>query len=245
MRPLSAQQIIRAWEVGQSQHPLDRALTLLALGCPEQSPAALASLTIGQRDAYLLVLRELTFGSHLTGLAVCPHCGERVEANHSVSDFRLVDLQPPQVQEYTCQIGGFDLQFRLPNSWDLAAIVGQRDVNRARSLLGQRCLVQAHRAEQPVTYPQLPSEVVNQLTACMAECDPQAEIVLNFSCTACDYAWKVLFDIVTFFWAELNAQAKRLLREVHTLARFYGWREADILAMSTSRRQLYLSMVNV
>jgi hypothetical protein len=244
MRPLSVQQIIRAWELGQRQHPLDRALTLLTLACPEQSPTALASLSIGQRDAYLLTLRELTFGSQLTGLAVCPHCGERLEATHQVSDFRLVDLQPPQPQEYTCQIGGFDLRFRLPNSWDLAAIVGQRDANMAQSLLGQRCLLQVSRAEQPVSYPQLPLKVINQLTACMAECDPQAEILLNFSCPTCDYTWKVLFDIVTFFWGELNAQAKRLLQEVHTLARFYGWRETDILAMSTTRRHLYLSLVN-
>jgi hypothetical protein len=53
----------------------------------------------------------------------------------------------------------------------------------------------------------------------------------------------VLFDIVSFFWTELSAQAKRLLREVHTLARGYGWREADILAMSARRRQLYLDLV--
>ena len=43
--------------------------------------------------------------------------------------------------------------------------------------------------------------------------------------------------------AELATQAKRLLREVHFLARAYGWREADILAMSARRRQAYLEMV--
>jgi hypothetical protein len=33
------------------------------------------------------------------------------------------------------------------------------------------------------------------------------------------------------------------MREVHRLARVYGWREADILSMSASRRQFYLEMV--
>lgn len=244
MRPLSAQQIVRIWEIGQSQHPLDRALTLLTFGCPEQPPANLASLSIGQRDGYLLRLRELTFGNKLSSLAICPHCGEKLESRMQVSDFRLVELQPPMTQEHTCQISGFDLRFRLPNSWDLAAIVGQPDVLRAKSLLEQRCLLQSRYNDQVVTHAQLPPNVIHQLSEFMAECDPQAEILLKYDCPACEHIWKLVFDIGTFFWTELTAQAKRLLQEVHVLARFYGWREVDILAMSTARRQLYLSLVS-
>jgi hypothetical protein len=48
---------------------------------------------------------------------------------------------------------------------------------------------------------------------------------------------------VTFFWKEIAAHAKRLLREVHILAAAYKWREADILAMNPNRRQYYLEMV--
>jgi hypothetical protein len=77
----------------------------------------------------------------------------------------------------------------------------------------------------------------------MAACDPQAEVLLDLNCPACGHGWQALFDVVAFFWAELAAQAKRLLREVHTLARAYGWREADILGMSARRRQFYLEMV--
>lgn len=244
MRPLSAQQIVRIWEIGQSQHPLDRALTLLTFACPDHSPGDLATLSIGQRDGYLLRLRELTFGHKLSSFATCPHCGEKLESTIQVADFRLVELQPPSAQEYTCHISGFDLRFRLPNSWDLAAIVGQRDVLRAKSLLEQRCLLAASCNGQTVTYTQLPPEVMQQVSEYMAECDPQAEILLKFDCPACEHVWKLVFDIVTFFWAELTAQTKRLLQEVHILARFYGWREADILAMSTTRRQLYLSLVS-
>jgi hypothetical protein len=53
-----------------------------------------------------------------------------------------------------------------------------------------------------------------------------------------------MFDIGAFLWEEIAAQARRLLREVHTLARAYGWREADILVMSAARRQAYLEMVS-
>jgi hypothetical protein len=37
--------------------------------------------------------------------------------------------------------------------------------------------------------------------------------------------------------------AKAYLNEVHMLAWAYGWREADILAMSSARRQFYLERV--
>jgi hypothetical protein len=244
MRSLSAQQIVQVWELGQRQHFLDRAVTMLTMACPEHTASDLASLSIGQRDAYLLRLRELTFGDKLTSFATCPHCGERLESNLSVSNFRIVELQPPQSQVYCCQIDSFELQFRLPNSWDLAAIVGQQDVMQAKSILEQRCLLQASLQGQLVDYDQLPAEIVQQFGLRMTECDPQAEILLSFTCPACEQSWNLLFDIVTFFWTELTTQAKRLLHEVHLLARFYGWREIDILTMSTARRQLYLSLVS-
>ena len=51
-------------------------------------------------------------------------------------------------------------------------------------------------------------------------------------------------DVAAFFWTELNAWAVRLLREIHALASAYGWREADILALSPKRRDLYLELIS-
>lgn len=244
MRPLSAHHILQIWEIGQSQHPLDRALTLLTFACPDITASELASLSIGQRDAYLLTIREMTFGSKLNGFAECPHCRERLEFDINVADIRIAEPVAPQVEEYSLAMEGLELQFRLPNSWDLAAIVGCQEVGVANSQLMQRCLVQASRDGVTVDYSELPSVAIAQLAAQMAEYDPQAEVLLDLNCPACNHSWQVLFDIVSFFWTELSVQAKRLLREVHQLARFYGWREADILSMSAMRRQFYLDMVS-
>jgi hypothetical protein len=51
-------------------------------------------------------------------------------------------------------------------------------------------------------------------------------------------------DPVTFFWSELQATARRILLQVHTLASAYGWSEREILGLSDTRRSLYLQMVN-
>jgi hypothetical protein len=78
MRTLSAQQILQIWEVGQGQTAVERALTLLAFAFPDKTKDELAALTVGQRDNYLLSLRELTLGSQLNGFTACPKCRERL-----------------------------------------------------------------------------------------------------------------------------------------------------------------------
>ncbi|WP_413167483.1 hypothetical protein ACL6C3_12480 [Capilliphycus salinus ALCB114379] len=244
MRPLSADRILQIWEIGQSQHPVHRALTLLAFACPDRTAKELASLSIGQRDAYLLTLREMTFGSKLNAFAECPQCGEQLEFTMNVADIRIVEPLKPQVQQYSLIAEGVELLFRLPNSSDLATILEYQDVDAANLQLIQRCLLQMSREGVAVDYSELPSGAIEQLASKMAECDPQAEVLFDLNCPACSHSWQVLFDIVTFFWKELSVEAKRLLREVHQLARFYGWREADILSMSAVRRQFYLDMVS-
>jgi hypothetical protein len=104
--------------------------------------------------------------------------------------------------------------------------------------------VQVDRSGEIIPSTELPPAVVQQLSAQLAEMDPQAEIILTPICPACGHSWQVLFDIVTFFWTELSGQARRLLQEVYRLARAYGWSEADILAMSPLRRQFYLELVS-
>jgi hypothetical protein len=243
MRPLSADYILRIWEIGQGLHPIDRALTFLTFACPEKTTDELASLTIGQRDAYLLTLRELTLGSKLEAFTNCPKCGEKLEFQLNVGDIRMSDPNATVLHHHVLQLEEWELQFRLPNSQDLAAIAGCQDVATADSLLLQRCLLQANHHGTPVSYDRLSPVVIDQLAEQMVAADPQAEILLNLNCAACGHQWQSLFDILSFFWTEISAQAKRLLREVHLLARFYGWREADILSMSAFRRQLYLDLV--
>ncbi|WP_088888971.1 phage baseplate protein [Leptolyngbya ohadii] len=240
MRPLTGQILLQVWEIGQQQHPIDRALTLLAFACPDKSQDELAQLSIGQRDRLLLALRELTFGARIDGIADCPHCGDRLEFAMTAAD---VQSEAPAAAEFELTLAEFELQFGLPTSRDLAAIAYCPDAETARALLMQRCLRQIKRSGEAIEVEALPPPVLAQLAERVAAADPQAEIWLDFTCPACSHTWQLLFDIVQFFWTELNAEAMRLMREVHTLSRCYGWREADILAMTRLRRQAYLELV--
>ena len=243
MRRLSEPLLLQAWERGQSQHPLDRALTLLALACPEKTADELVSLSIGQRDAHLLALRELTFGSKIDSFVECPNCQEKLEFSLNTQELLSSNITEPMEQDYVLKVEDFELKFRLPTSQDLAALVGISDGDRANSMLSKRCLLQINYKGNSRDFAELPGAVIAKLTAEMAECDPLAEILIGLDCAACKHQWQALFDIVTFFWSELSARAKELLRDVHALARFYGWWESDILAMGAFRRQQYLNLI--
>jgi hypothetical protein len=242
MRPLSAYDLLRVWEVGEDQHPLDRALTLLAAACPELTWDKLAALSIGQRDARLLTLRERTSGPRLNGFVECPRCAERLEFDLAVAELRVSEDRDMGEEAWELVTGGLALRFRLPNSGDLATVSSCQDPTAARNLLVQRCVLEASRDGVAVAASELPTDVIAELARRISECDPQAEVLLDLRCPTCDHAWQAPFDIVTFFWAELASQAKHLLREVHILARAYGWSEADVLDMSARRRQFYLKM---
>jgi hypothetical protein len=243
MRALSALDIVHIWEWGQAQHPIDRALTILSVACPEFSPEQLVALPIGQRDTYLLGLRAQTFGAMLHGGAPCPQCAERLELPIAVADLCVPSPPEAEAQPLELVVDDCAVHFRLPNSADLAAVVGCVDISLAHSLLVQRCVVQANQAGRRVRSDELPGAVVDQLVQRMAVYDPQAEVLLNLRCPTCGHAWQLVFDIVEFLWSEICTQAQRVLRDVHTLACAYGWQEADILSMSALRRQFYLNMV--
>jgi hypothetical protein len=243
MRALSALELLEVWERGLAQGPVERALTLLAAACPETPLEVLASFSIGRRDADLLTLRERTFGSQMASVAMCPQCGEQLEFSFSAADLRVSPPSEPE-QVTVLTVDGYELQFRPPNSLDLAALISQPDPADQQRLLIESCLLVAHREGEPIAVAQLPANIIDAIEDGMARADPQADVRLAISCPACNHQWQGIFDIVTFFWSEIESWASRILHEVHLLASAYGWHEREILALSPRRRQFYLDRVS-
>lgn len=247
MRRVSGTVLLRIWEYSQGRHPLDQAMAILVEVFPGVEVDTLAALSIGQRDAYLLEVYKSTFGGQLNALVDCPRCRETLELPLRVDDIRVAPEAESTGNADCLHANGYEVRFRLPNSVDLATVMRQADrladLAAARTVLLQCCVLEATYAGQVVAVTDLPDAVITALVARLEACDPQAEVQLYLTCPACDHRWRALFDIVMFFWAKVHSQAKALLRDVHTLAQAYGWREADILAMSEVRRQCYLEML--
>jgi hypothetical protein len=239
MRALSAHDIVRLWEWGQDKHPVDRALMVLSLALPESSAQELAGLSVGQRNARLLTVRERTLGARLDGFARCPRCGESLEFDVEVGDIRHPEVVDP---EFVLEHDGYTLHGRLPNSGDLAAVVTAENVERARRLLIERCIRHAEKAGVAQPIGDLPETLLPALSEAVQAHDPQSDMRFALACAACGHEWSVQFDIVAFLWTELGDRARRLRLDVHTLARAYGWHEDEILKMSAASRQFYLDL---
>ncbi len=241
MQPLSNEVLLHIWEVGQRQHPVDQALTILAATHPDVPWEELARLSIGQRDDRLLVIYAQTFDAQLVGAVDCPQCQESLGFAVPIADMRPADREERIGHTYPLEAHGYRVRFRLPNSFDLAVIARQApDSVTARNLLLQCCVLEATYQEEPIAVSALPAPMTDDLAAHMATLDPQADITIYVGCPACEHSMSVVLDVVTFLWGRITAQARRVLRDVHTLAQAYSWRETDILAMSPVRRQFYL-----
>ena len=240
MRPLSAAQLLEAWERGLGETRWRRALPLLAASS-DSSTEGVAVLSVGERDRRLLKLREWVFGSELGSVASCDGCGERLEWT---VDTKSVLAVQPALTDGAFTRDDYEIAFRLPNTLDLEAVAQSADADVGRAVLLQRCVTSATKAGVEVGPGELPEAITEALAERMAEVDPQADVQMDLTCPACGHQWQALFDIESFFWTELQSWAQRILSEVHLLACAYGWREKDILELSAWRRQFYLGLVS-
>ncbi|HEX4962809.1 MAG TPA: phage baseplate protein [Thermoanaerobaculia bacterium] len=241
MRPLSARDLLLVWEQAERQRPQERALALLAAASPELADEELAALSLGRRDAFLLDLYRQTFGPALDLVADCPACREPLELALDLDEMDLATAEAPG--EVEVREGGLRLVARPLTAADLAAAAACASVEEARRLLAELSVAVAEREGESVSPATLSDEEIALLANALAEADPQAEVLLALSCPECGHAWQAALDAAGCLWHEVDAAARRLLREVHGLARGYGWREADVLALSARRRRFYLEML--
>jgi hypothetical protein len=215
---------------------------LVALACASLSPDAIAALPLGARDALLLAWRRLLFAGEIDGIAPCPRCGERVELQLPLEAFALeqADAFAAGESERACEADGWRVRYRLPNCGDALALADATGGD-GRTLIA-RCVITVDGPGE--TGSALPQHMLALLAESIAAADPYADIVLDLTCPACAHRWSAPFDPVAFLWSEIGGWARRTLGEVAALARAFGWREADLLAMSPQRRADYLELAS-
>lgn len=240
-RALSPQARLEAREQGAHLHPLDRALALLRLAAPEPEGNP-AQLPLGERDRRLLAHRQATFGDRIACLADCPACRSTLEFELSAETLlREASGTPP---DEILDAEGWRIHLRALHSADLAAAAREGTPERAAAALVARAIVGAAGPDGQ-SGNSLPAQLWPLVERRVAEREASAELALDLACIDCGAGWTACFDIGAHFWSEVEADARRLLAEVATLAERFGWSEAELLAMSPARRRAYLELVQV
>jgi len=208
------------------------------------------SLSAGDREALLIHLRRLTGGDRMRCVLTCssPACGEKLEIDLSATD--LLRRAPEETRrEHELTVWRDDgasivVRFRLPTGSDqeAAAALALTDPDAAADYLLRQC-VQSATLSDGSALDSFPDALGAQLSARMAELDPQAELTLQAACPACGRAFSAIFDMASYLARELTAGMRHLYREIHLLAYHYHWSPTEILAMSALTRRRYLQLL--
>ena len=186
-------------------------------------------LLVGDRDYLILQLRRMTLGDRFAAVFSCPACRCAMDVEFLAQDI-LVEPRPQSAATYTWR----EVQYRLPNGADQEA-VADLAASEAVEVLLERCVI----AGAPLS--------VEEREAVIADMDaraPQIDLELELSCPECGHAFTTPFDCTSFFFSEIRAQSRHLMREIHYLALHYHWSESEILNLQRDRRRGYLALLS-
>lgn len=234
MRPPSEAELLALWELGVTRHPIDRALLLGSLALPDYPVRNLPDLPLGKLNTALLELRAASFGARLDAYIDCAGCGGRMELALNLDEFLALANRTDGSGEI--EVDG--VRFRAISSRDLAMVARECDVEAASDKLRSLCCLAEPSADGVDRV-----RIAEELDARMEELDPLADISLGVQCDLCGKSGSASLDIGALLWEEIEARARALLTDIHLLASAYGWTEPDILALSPTRRAIYLQMV--
>ncbi len=212
--------------------------------------------TIGDRVALMLHLRRLTFGDTLRCTVSCPSCKVPLSLDLSISSL----LQPPILQprsEYDINLENFTLKIVLCGA-KVEAILEERAERPGRgegekqkqyeeeeeSELAEKLVRSCIISSEPALPGKLNDHLLLAISGKLGELDPQADIVLDATCSACQRLFQTPFDVEDFIFQEIGMRHRDLDREVHWLAFHYHWSEDSILSLSLVRRKKYIELIN-
>jgi hypothetical protein len=224
---LSPDLLLETWARARSEAPPARALILLG---GAHAGEGFEMLPVGARDRMLLGLFEENFGSTLNGTGTCDACGATIELE---LDVQVLAACPTVEEAPVVVIEGAPATFRFPT---IADVLAAADCVVPSRCLAARCLGRADEAT-------LGDDDVRRIGEALLAADPLLDPEIGVVCPECGTDQAFGLDVAGFLWERVEARARRLMGEVHLLARAYGWSEREILALPAARRAAYLAMV--
>jgi hypothetical protein len=231
--------LLELWERGLAHRGPARADALVG----EQREGISTPRTVGERNTRLIELHARLFGREVQLLSHCPACGTAAEFTADcealAAQMRPDASAPPR---HCLETFGHRVEFRLPDGADV--VVATTDADRFTDALLERCVLASTCDGVHVPATELPAPVLDALSQRMEALDPGATTAFALVCPECGTRWQASLDVGEMVWHTIRTAAERLLLDIDTLARAYGWTEPDVLRLTPLRRAAYLQMVS-
>lgn len=201
-------------------------------------PAEVAGWTLDRRLRALAGIARATFGNSLAWQARCPACREPMELELGLAPLLTTADDSGAIE--CAPRPGTRLSLRLPTgldqqSWrELAVPHGELSLAMARSL------VEGLDGGVPDPGWRMPEEWLDAVEAELAARDPLNMLEAGARCPSCDTASAIELDLEAVILELLAREQRRVMEEVHRLARAYHWSEAEVLTIPPRRRAFYL-----
>jgi hypothetical protein len=225
--------LLSAWEAAAALPPVARAAALVErAGLVDDLDAAL-DLPVGEGAALAVRLHADAFGDVADGVATCEACATVLDVTVPLTALAA----PPEEAARVVGHGDRQLRVRAPTTRDLLAV---RDViDPARALLGA-CVTQADGA--PADPAALDDELLGLVDDAAEELAGIAATIVRVTCPECGASVAAPLDVGALLWERVERAAEEALLEVAELAAAYGWSEAQVLALTPTRRRAYVEL---
>ena len=239
LRPLTGRE--EEWLARYSRMPAAARVTWILRECLiwlEDVPVTInlvRQLLVGDRDYLILQLRHLTLGDEVHAVIQCPACNEKIDVDFRVSEIPI-EQRSQTNSSHILKLADRSVRFRLPTGGDQEAVLGMT-TEEAMDELFDRCLLDDGGKEPSKGDRETISEMMGRIA-------PEVNLELDLMCTECNHGFIQAFDTTAYFFDEMVANGKQLLREVHALALYYHWSERDILSLTRDRRREYLGLLH-
>ncbi|WP_051820516.1 hypothetical protein [Streptomyces flavochromogenes] len=225
--------LLRAWEQASSAPVAARSAVFVHLAGLSPDLDSALDLDVGACATLAAHAHAVAFGREVTGVVACQSCGELMDAQVSLPPAEDLTVAPA-AREQDAVVGDFTVR-PLTTRHLIAATA---DPDKARTVLLSCCVRRSDGT--PFDPSCLTAEEETLLDVAAERLTGQALLMLRMQCPQCDRPVPAALDPGAVLWDQIDMAALRLMEDVAVLARAFGWSEADVLALPTSRRNAYL-----
>jgi hypothetical protein len=216
-----------------------RLLDRLLVELPDGSMGMGSSRRIvtADRDRAMAAIYKHTFGARIESTIACTGCASPFDLEFSLDELLAHhDSQTDMAGVEEVERGIYKLlsgqaRFRLPMGDDEMAVFGLPSEESEKTFL-ERCLMEGDPASE--------SKNVQQAMQAIA---PVFATELAANCPECGHQQAVHFDMQAFLLSAVISRRKLLIKEVHRLAKSYGWSHGEILDLPGNLRRNYVELV--